>query len=197
MIFCRTRRSAQRVLASVTKYIEAGFHLKVNRDKTVVSHIKDVKFLGFGFYFNKKGCSIRTHNKSIAKMKAKIKELTSRSKGWGNERSKEALTQYIMGWLNYFRLADMKNLLVRIDEWFRRRLRSLIWKQWKRTKTKLRNLIKLGIPKQKAWEYANTRKGYWRTAVSPILKRSITNERLNQAGYFFFSDYYSKVHGVN
>jgi group II intron reverse transcriptase/maturase len=197
MIFCRTRRSAQRVLASVTKYIEAGLHLKVNRDKTVVSHIKDVKFLGFGFYFNKKGCSIRTHNKSIAKMKAKIKELTSRSNGWGNGRRKGALSQYIIGWVNYFRLADMKNLLIRIDEWFRRRLRSLIWKQWKRIKTKLRNLMKLGIPKQKAWEYSNTRKGYWRTADSPILKRSITNERLKKAGYIFFFDYYSKVHRVN
>ena len=197
MIFCRTRRTAQRVLTSITNYIEEGLYLKVNREKTVVSHIKDVKFLGYGFYFNKKGCSIRTHSKSIAKMKAKIKELTSRSNGWGNERRKEALSQYIIGWLNYFRLSDMKNLLIRIDEWFRRRLRSLIWKQWKRIKTKLRNLIKLGIPKQKAWEYANTRKGYWRTADSPILKRSITNERLQQAGYIFFSDYYSKVHSVN
>lgn len=196
-IFCQTRRTAQRVLTSITNYIEEGLYLKVNREKTVVSHIKDVKFLGYGFYFNQKGCSIRTHNKSIAKMKAKIKELTSRSNGWGNEQRKEALSQYIAGWVNYFRLADMKNLLIRIDEWFRRRLRSLIWKQWKRIKTKLRNLIKLGIPKQKAWEYANTRKGYWRTADSPILKRSITNDRLQHAGYIFFSDYYSKVHRIN
>jgi RNA-directed DNA polymerase len=73
----------------------------------------------------------------------------------------------------------------------------LIWKQWKRIKTKLRSLINLGIPKQKAWEFANTRKGYWRTAVSPILKRSITNERLLNAGYIFFSDYYLSMHCVN
>lgn len=197
MIFCRTKRAAQRVMASIVKYIEEVLYLKVNREKTVVAHIKDVKFLGYGFYFNKKGCSIRTHGKSIAKMKSKIKELTSRSNGWGNERRKEALRQYITGWLNYFCLADMKNLLEGIDEWFRRRLRSLIWKQWKRIKTKLRNLIKLGIPKQKAWEYANTRKGYWRTADSPILHRSITNDRLRQAGYIFFSDYYKTVHRVN
>lgn len=197
MIFCRTKRSAQRVLASILKYIEEVLYLKVNREKTVVAHIKDVKFLGYGFYFNKKGCSIRTHSKSISKMKAKIKALTSRSNGWGNERRKEALRQYITGWLNYFCLADMKNLLERIDEWLRRRLRSLIWKQWKRIKTKLRNLIKLGIPKQKAWEYANTRKGYWRTADSPILHRSITNDRLRQAGYIFFSDYYKIVRRVN
>lgn len=197
MIFCRTSRSAERVLANIIKYIEGVLYLKVNREKTVVADIKDVKFLGYGFYFNKKGCRIRTHSKSIAKMKAKIKELTSRSNGWGNDRRKEAVRQYITGWLNYFCLADMKSLLERIDEWYRRRLRSLIWKQWKRTRTKHRNLIKLGIPKQKAWEYANTRKSYWRTASSPILQCSITNDRLRQAGYIFFSDYYKTVHRVN
>lgn len=185
------------MLASITKYIEEGLYLKVNREKTIVAHIKDVKFLGYGFYFNKNGCGIRIHQRSVEKMKAKIRELTSRSNGWGNERRKEALRQFITGWLNYFRLADMKNLLAKIDEWFRRRLRSLIWKQWKRIKTKFRNLIKLGIPKRKAWEFANTRKGFWRTANSPILSRSITNARLRTSGYIFFSDYYKQIRCVN
>jgi RNA-directed DNA polymerase len=197
MIFCRSQRAAQRVLEGITKYIEEELHLKVNRDKTVVTHIKNVKFLGYGFYFTKDGCRLRTHPKSVRRMKDKIIELTSRSNGWGNARRKEALRQYIVGWVSYFHLADMKSLLVSTDEWFRRRLRSLIWKQWKRIKTKLRSLINLGIPKQKAWEFANTRKGYWRTAVSPILKRSITNERLLNAGYIFFSDYYLSMHCVN
>jgi len=185
------------VLTTITKYIEGKLYLKVNQNKTVVAHIKDVKFLGYGFYFTKDGCKIRIHRKSVEKMKAKIRELTCRSNGWGNERRKEALRQYITGWLNYFRLADMKNLLERTDEWFRRRLRSLIWKQWKRIRTKLRNLIKLGIPRTKAWEFANTRKGYWRVADSPILSRSITNERLIKAGFIFFSDYYKQVRCVN
>jgi group II intron reverse transcriptase/maturase len=197
MIFCRSRRAAERVLGSITKYIEEKLYLKVNRDKTVVAHIKDVKFLGYGFYFNKNGCGIRIHKKSVEKMRAKIRELTSRSNGWSNERRKEALRHYIIGWLNYFRLADMKSLLEKTDEWFRRRLRSLIWKQWKRIKTKHCNLMKLGIPKQKAWEYANTRKGYWRIADSPILHRSITNDRLRSSGYIFFSDYYKKIRCVN
>jgi len=185
------------VLASITKYIEGELYLKVNLDKTVVAHIKDVKFLGYGFYFPKNECKIRIHQTSVEKMKAKIRKLTCRSNGWGNERRKEALRQYITGWLNYFRFADMKKLLKRTDEWFRRRLRSLIWKQWKRIRTKLRNLIKLGIPRPKAWEFANTRKGYWRVADSPILNRSITNERLKQAGFIFFSDYYGQIRCVN
>jgi RNA-directed DNA polymerase len=194
MIFSRSRRASQRVLEGITKYIEEVLHLKVNRDKTVVTHIKNVKFLGYGFYFTKDGCRLRTHPKSVKRMNDKIIELTSRSNGWGNERRKEALRQYIVGWVSYFHLADMKSILLRTDEWFRRRLRSLIWKQWKRIKTKLRNLIYLGIPRLKAWEFANTRKGLWRTADSPFLHRSITNKSLLQAGYIFFSDYYNALH---
>ena len=84
----------------------------------------------------------------------------------------------------------MKMLLEKVDEWYRRRLRMVIWKQWKRIRTRGRNLIKLGIVKYKAWEFANTRKGYWRIANSPILKRSVTSDRLKHAGYVFFSDYF-------
>lgn len=196
MIFCRSRRAAERVQVSITRYIEGKLYLRVNREKTVVAHIKEVKFLGYGFYFTKEGCRLRAHRKSIEKMKARIRELTSRSNGWGNERRKEAIRRYIIGWVNYFRYADIKKLLEQTDEWFRRRVRSLIWKQWKRVRTKMRNLIRLGIPRQKAWEYANTRKGYWRVAFSYILGTSITNDRLRQSGYIFFSDYYAKVRCV-
>lgn len=196
MIFCRSRRAAERVQVSITRYIEGKLYLRVNREKTVVAHIKEVKFLGYGFYFTKEGCRLRAHRKSIEKMKARIRELTSRSNGWGNERRKEAIRRYIIGWVNYFRYADIKKLLEQTDEWFRRRVRSLIWKQWKRVRTKMRNLIRLGIPRQKAWEFANTRKGYWRVAFSYILGTSITNDRLRQSGYIFFSDYYAKVRCV-
>lgn len=197
MIFCQSKRAAERVLTSITKYVEEELYLRVNREKTIVARIEDVKFLGYGFYLGKNGYGICTHQKSVDKMRAKIRELTSRSNGWGNDRRKDALRQYITGWLNYFQLADMVNLLRKTDEWFRRRLRSLIWKQWKRIKTRFRNLVKLGIPKKKAREFSNTRKGYWRIANSPILDRSITNDRLRSSGYIFFSDYYKKIRCVN
>jgi hypothetical protein len=130
-------------------------------------------------------------------MKERVKTLTSRSNGRGDARRKELLKQYITGWVNYFKLADMKKLLLEIDEWYRRRIRMVIWKQWKKIRTRFRNLIKLGIAKYKAWEFANTRKGYWHIAHSPILSTSITNDRLLQAGYIFLSCYYRKVNGVN
>ena len=197
VILCSSRRSAERTLTNIIPFIENKLFLKVNTEKTVVAYISNIKFLGYSFYvYNKQG-RLRLHPKTITKMKARIKELTSRSNGWGDARRKETLRQYITGWVNYFKLADMKSLLPKVDEWYRRRLRMIIWKQWKRIRTRLRNLIKLGIAKYKSWEYANTRKGYWCIANSPILSSSITNDRLQQAGYMFFSDYYRKVNGVN
>ena len=197
VIFCKSKRSAERTLANIVPYIEDKLFLRVNREKTTIAYISKVKFLGYSFYVSKGKGRLRVHPKSIAKMKERIRTLTSRSNGWGYARRKEALRQYITGWVNYFKLADMKSLLVRVDEWYRRRLRMVIWKQWKRIRTRGRYLLKLGIVKYKAWEFANTRKGYWHTANSPILASSVTNDRLRQAGYIFFADYYRLVNGIN
>lgn len=193
VILCRSKRSAERVMGSIIRFIEGKLFLKVNRDKSQVAYISKVKFLGYSFYRLKGEGRLRIHPKSVSKMKARLKELTSRSNGWGNDRRKESLRQYIIGWVNYFKLADMQSLLLRIDEWYRRRIRMIIWKQWKQIKTKLTNLIKLGVKKSRAWEWANTRKGYWHTANSFILHTTITTDRLRRAGYVFLSDYYQKV----
>lgn len=193
VIWCKSKRGAERVMSSIIRFIEEKLFLKVNRDKSQVAYCTKVKFLGYSFYKTNGEGRLRVHPKSVQRMKARIKELTSRSNGWGNERRKESLRQFIVGWVNYFKLADMQKLLVRVDEWLRRRLRMVIWKQWKRIGTKLENLIRLGIPKSKAWEWANTRKGFWHTANSFILKASITTEKLRQAGNVFLSDQYQKV----
>jgi group II intron reverse transcriptase/maturase len=196
VIFCKSRRSTERTMKNIIFYIEKKLFLKVNRDKSQVAQVKDIKFLGYSFYIIKGEGRLRIHPKSVGKMKTKIKKLTSRSNGWGNDRRKEVLSQYIKGWVQYFKLADMEKLLQQIDGWYRRRLRMVIWKQWKRIKTKVVNLMKLGIYKYKAYEWANTRKGYWHIANSFILSRTITTERLMKAGYIFLSDYYRKVRVV-
>lgn len=193
VILCKSKRSAARVMGSVIPFIEEKLFLKVNREKSQTAPISRVKFLGYSFYKMRGEGRLRIHPKSVSKMKAKIKELTSRSNGWGNDRRKKTLRQYITGWVNYFKLADMQNLLLKTDEWYRRRVRMVIWKQWKRIRTKLANLIKLGVKKAKAWEWANTRKGYWHIANSFILNTTITTDRLRQAGYVFLTDYYQKV----
>lgn len=193
VIWCKSKRGAERVMGSIIRFIEGKLFLNVNKEKSQVAHCTKVKFLGYSFYKTKGEGRLRIHPKSVAKMKAHIKELTSRSNGWGNERRKKSLRQYIVGWVNYFKLADMEKLLKRVDEWYRRRLRMVIWKQWKRIKTRLRNLIKLGVKKSKAWEWANSRKGYWHLANSFILATTITTEKLRLAGFTFFSDQYLKV----
>ena len=98
------------------------------------------------------------------------------------EQRVDRLNQIIRGWVNYFKVADMQKHCNKLDEWIRRRLRMCYWEQWKKIKTRHDNLVKLGIDERKAWQYANTRKGSWRTAKSPILCRILTNDYFRNAG---------------
>jgi group II intron reverse transcriptase/maturase len=190
MIFCKSKRAAQRVKESITRFIEGKLFLKVNREKTIVSYVRGVKYLGYSFYVNGGKCLLSVHPKSKAKMKSKLKELTSRSNGWGYERRKRELEAYIRGWIGYYHLAQMKRLCADTDEWLRRRIRMCIWKAWKKLKTKVNNLKKCGIPEWLAFQWGNTRLGYWRIANSPILKRAISNENLRKTGYPCLMDNY-------
>lgn len=123
-----------------------------------------------------------------------MKQITSRSNGKGYKWLKERLTQYISGWIIYYKLADMKSHVGTINQWYHRRLRMYIWKSWKRVRTRYANLQRCGISKFFAWQWANTRKGYWHTADSWILHRAITNAKLSLAGYPNIMNYYMKLH---
>lgn len=194
MIFCKSKKSGRRTLENILPYIEKKLFLKVNVEKTEVAYVGKVKFLGFSFYNKqKKGMRLRVHPKAIAKMKSKIKEYTARSNGWGNEYRINKLKKYIYGWISYFKIADMKMLLKQTDEWMRRRIRMVYWKQWKRIRTRFKILKQLGINPKKAWEYANTRKGYWRISKSPILNTSLSNKFLANLGFLYLFNYYDKV----
>lgn len=195
MIFCKSQRAAKRVCESITRFIEEKLYLKVNREKTCVARFNNVKYLGYAFYRSKGECHFRVHPKSVKAMKERIKELTSRNNAMSNDCRPQVITWFVRGWVNYFKLADMRMLLKKIDFWMRRRIRMIYWKQWKRVRTRSRMLKKCGIEKQKAWEFANTRKGYWRIAGSPIMNRAIKTEQLRQKGYLFFLDYYEQVCG--
>ena len=194
VIFCKSKRAAERTLENLIPYIEGKLLLKVNREKTGAAYVGKVKFLGYAFYITKnRDVGVRVHPKSVAKMKAKIREITARSNGKGNEQRKLKLKQFITGWVNYFKLADMKTLMKETDKWLRRRIRMVIWKQWKRVRTRYAMLRKLGIVDWVAWEGANIRKGYWRVASNPIIAKAISADRLKKAGYINFLDYYESV----
>lgn len=189
-IYVKSRRAGERVMSSVTKFIEKRLKLKVNRDKSAVDYANRRKFLGFSFYRTKGEYRIRVDVKSIKRLKDKLRLLTSRSNGWSMDARIYRLNQVIRGWVSYFSLADMQSHCLRLDEWLRRRLRMCYWKQWKKVKTKHANLTKLGIPVRKAWEYANSRKGYCHTANSWILSKSLTIAYFEKVGLLSLSSVY-------
>lgn len=193
LIFCRSKRAAGRTKRSITRFIEDVLYLRVNKGKTTTGYVRGMKFLGYSFYMKSGECRLSIHRKSYDKLKSRLKELTGRSNGMGHEKRKASLGLFIRGWLEYFKLADMKSRLQRIDEWYRRRLRMCIWKCWKKIRTRFTNLCKCGINKRKAWEWANTRKGYWRIADSFILHRALNNDELKRANYPFLMDCYRKI----
>jgi RNA-directed DNA polymerase len=193
-IYVKSRKAANRVMQSITRFIEKELKLKVNKEKSAVDRPWKLKFLGFSFYHKKDGMGIRVHQKPIQKLKQKLKEITGRSNAMSMTKKLEKLKQCITGWVNYFCMAEMKTLARKLDEWLRRRIRMCFWKQWKKIKTKHDNLVKLGIINQKAWSYARTRKGYWRIANSPILNKTLTNEYLKKIGFISVSERYSLVH---
>jgi group II intron reverse transcriptase/maturase len=190
MIFCKSKKAANRTLTHILPYIEGKLFLRVNRDKTQVAYVGKVKYLGYSFYVYRGEGRLRIHPKSIRKFKDKIREITGRSNGMGIEARKIRLNQTVRGWMNYFKLADAKNLILGLDEWIRSRIRMVTWKRWKRVRTRFQNLKRSGIKEERAWMWANTRKGYWRTAHSPILSRALSNERFKRSGYLSLMECY-------
>lgn len=193
-IYVKSKKAGERVMRSITNFLENKLKLKVNKDKSAIDRPWRRKFLGFTFYQWYGKIGIRVHQKSINKFKAKIKEITSRSNAWDMEYRMVRLRQVITGWLNHFGIADITNIVKELDEWTRRRLRMCFWKQWKKIKTKHDNLIKLGVKDTKAWEYANTRKSYWRIANSPVLSTTLTNSYLEKIGYTSVYKRYKQIH---
>lgn len=193
-IYVKSKKAAERVMVSITRFIEGELKLKVNKDKSTVDRPWKLKFLGFSFYPKKGGVGIRVHPKPVKKFKDKLKEITGRSKAQSVVEIILKLKQTITGWVNYFKIADMGQLVRDLDEWLRRRIRMCYWKRWKRIKTKHDNLVKLGVENHKAWEYANTRKGYWRISRSPTLSTALSNEKLKKQGFPSITERYLEVH---
>ena len=193
-IYVKSRRATERVMTNCTKFPEGKLKLKVNRKKSQVGSPLRLKFLGFSMYKTGKKAGIRPHGKSIKKFKDKIRELTSRKQARSVDMILKRLKRYTTGWLGYYSIADMESHIQRLNEWIRRRIRQIYWKQWKKIKTKHDNLVKLGIDNENAWKWANSRKAYWRIADSRILHRSLTNEYLASVGYDDIHKRYKVLH---
>jgi len=159
-IFVASKRAGERVLESVIRYVEGKLKLKVNRDKSAVDRPWNRKFLGFSFLSNKQA-TLRLAPKTIARFKEKIRELTNRTRSMSMESRIAQLNRYLMGWIGYFRLASAKKHCGTFDQWIRRRLRMCLWKQWKRVRTRIRELRALGVPEWACLVMASSRRGAW------------------------------------
>ena len=184
VILCKSKRSAQRTLASVTRFVEGRMKLKVNETKTTVSYIAlGVKFLGHGFYKTKDGFFPTVHPKSKERLKNALREILARNRKKSIEEVKETLWKKFRGWCEYFKFAKYEKWARPTDEWIRRRIRQLLWKTWKRVRTRYAALRKLGCSHFRALQWANTRKSYWHIANSWILSTTLNNDFLKNHGW--------------
>ena len=161
-VYVAKQRSGDRVYASLTRFLENKMRLKVNKEKSKVDKPRNRKFLGFSFYGKKGGVGIRIAPASLARVYKKVKALCRQGRGWNLGRFiKELLNPYLRGWINYYRIADAKTITEQLDEWIRRRLRLIMWRQWKRRWTRRNKLIAAGLTEQRAVESAFNDRGPW------------------------------------
>ena len=195
IIVVQSEKAANRVMESITKFIEKKLGLKVNAEKSKVARPNKIKYLGFGFYYTKTGViKPKPHLKSIQKFKRKLKQLTKRSWSISLDKRIIKLNQVIRGWINYFKIGDMKKNLINITSHLNRRLRCIIWKQWKTCKKRILALITLGADIGQAKAITFSRKSYWNTSL--FISIYITNKRLKKKGLVLPLDHYLKVHTV-
>ncbi len=197
VLLAKSKRASERLLETSTKYLEEKLKLKVNKDKSrtvSVFAIRNFKFLGFALGRNGTGIYVRVHPKSWRKFKTRLKELSSRRSVQSVRPSLTRIKVYVRGWLNYYGIADMKNPIGNINGWLYHRIRMCIWKHWKRPRTKMRNLLKLGVPEELAYMAANSRRGYWFTTHTVAVNMAMTKERLIRAGFYDLARAYQSVH---
>ena len=180
MIFVKSGRSAQRVFLSVQRYLTQHLKLVVNEQKSSVRPALGCEFLGFTLVG--KQVTIKVRPKKLKAFKQRIKQLTGRSRGISMERRLTDLNRYLRGWIGYFGLARQFDEFNELDGWIRRRVRMCYWKQWRYARTKVRNLVQLGVGLDMAIKHAVTRKRYWRMSKTPAMRYAMPNRWLEQQG---------------
>ena len=191
VILVKSRRAGRRVMANISRYLTQKLKLKVNREKSRVVRIEDLEYLGFTF----RGIRIFTSSQALQDFKHRLKGLTSRSWGVSMAARIERLNRYLRGWMNYFGISQHYSPIEALDGWLRRRIRMCYWKQWRRPRTRITNLLKLGTTKRQAILTGISRKGYWRLSKTLATHTGMTNEWLEQQGLLAIKQLWMKVQG--
>lgn len=186
-IFVRSRKSAQRVMASVTRYLEQQLKLKVNRVKSAVDRPWKRTFLGYSLTFHHKS-RLKVADKTVGRLKAALRQVFRRGRGRNLKRVIEELNPKLRGWINYFRLAEVRGIFKDLDGWIRRKLRTILWRQWKRTYTRVRKLMQRGLTEQVAWKSARNGRGPWWNAGAPHMNKAFQKSFFTNLGLVSLSD---------
>ena len=192
-IYVSSAKSAKRVMESITRYIEGNLLLKVNAAKSKISQPQQSTLLGYSFYRSKLGWRPRIASKPVERMKEKLRSILRRNMSESVQAKFDQLSQIVRGWVNYFLLADAKSMMEYLDKLMCTRIRIILWHQWKRPKTRYRQLLKLGVPGHKARLWASSSKGPCRTGHSPILQTTITHRWLDRQGLLRFYCHYQQT----
>ena len=191
-IYVKTERAGERVLKSVTQYLEKKLKLKVNPKKSKVERATRAKFLGFSFWKRKGEVFIRLANRTKERFAEKIRRLTKRTRSGKMEDIVSEINRYTRGWIGYFRLATTPSVYQGLDEWIRRRLRQMQWKRWKRGRTRYRELVKLGVPRERAALGAGGTSP-WRMSHSPIIHEALNNAYWQSTGLESITERYNQL----
>jgi len=190
VILVKSRRAGDRVMASITRFLEKKIKLIVNQEKSKVAHTNEITFLGFAF----SGAKIRWSDKAFKRFKQRIKELTGRSWGVSMAYRFAKLAEYLRGWMGYFGISELYRPIPEIDHWLRRRVRMCYWKQWRFCRTKVRELTKLGTFLRTAISVGLSRKGPWRLSRTLATQSGMTNQWLKDQGLLSVKDQWVKIH---
>jgi RNA-directed DNA polymerase len=191
-IYVKTQRAGERVLENVKAFLEKKLKLKVNPKKSKVDRAKSVKFLGFSFYKHKGEVRIRIANRSKERFVEKLRRLTKRTRSGKLEDILAEINRYLVGWVGYYRLANTPSVFEELDKWIRRRLRQLLWKRWKRGRTRYRELVALGVPRERA-ALGAVGKSPWHMAKTPVIHEALSNAYWRCTGLESLSSRYRKL----
>ncbi|WP_261722148.1 group II intron maturase-specific domain-containing protein [Weissella cibaria] len=193
-IYVGSQRAGERVLESMTVFLEKKMKLEVNQKKSKVGSPRELKFLGFTLARQSGGAVIRIHQTAKLRIIAKLKSMTKRSRGVSLDKILDEVKMSMRGWINYYGIAQIKKFLQQTDMWLRSRIRMYIWKQWKKPKTRIKALMKLGATADEAKRISYSRKGYWRSVHTKEVQSKLSNKRLETRGLLNLTKYFESIH---
>ena len=195
-IYVKSRRAGERVLASMNRFLETRLKLRVNQEKSAVDHPWKRSFLGYTVCQRKHNVRLRVARKSVQRLKANLKMLFRAGKGRSIRTTIAALAPKLRGWVNYFRYAGVKGIFEELDGWIRRHLRKILWRQWKRSSSRAKRLMRLGLSEERAWMSATNGRGPWWNSGASHLNQALPMKFFARLGLVSLMNQYHRLNSV-